>query len=62
MKGFPKVMRNMGPQFVNATLALHQKMTTNFLPTAVKFHYIFNLRDMTNIFQVSLLIQNLINY
>ena len=39
-------------KIVTAALNLHQKVATTFLPTAIKFHYIFNLRDLSNIFQV----------
>ena len=51
--GFPSVVQKNTERVVNAALVLHQKVSSTFLPTAIKFHYIFNLRDLSNIFQVS---------
>ncbi|KAG8573239.1 hypothetical protein GDO81_012334 [Engystomops pustulosus] len=46
----PSILRT-GPTVIQAAMWLSQKMVQNFLPTAIKFHYIFNLRDIANIFQ-----------
>ncbi|CAH6779586.1 Dnah11 [Phodopus roborovskii] len=46
----PSVLR-AGPSLIQATIAFHQMMAESFAPTAIKFHYIFNLRDLSNIFQ-----------
>ncbi|XP_068092066.1 dynein axonemal heavy chain 11 isoform X2 [Hyperolius riggenbachi] len=46
----PSILRT-GPTIIQAAMWLSQKMVQNFLPTAIKFHYIFNLRDIANVFQ-----------
>uniref|UniRef100_A0A2I3HRY0 Dynein axonemal heavy chain 9 n=1 Tax=Nomascus leucogenys TaxID=61853 RepID=A0A2I3HRY0_NOMLE len=48
---FPASLQKSIPPLINLALAFHQKIATTFLPTAIKFHYIFNLRDFANIFQ-----------
>lgn len=48
---FNPCVTKIGANIVAASLALHNKVSQIFLPTAVKFHYIFNLRDLSNIFQ-----------
>ncbi|CAF1257617.1 unnamed protein product, partial [Didymodactylos carnosus] len=48
---FTQAIQRSAPQLVEGALAVHQRVAAAFLPTAIKFHYIFNLRDLSNIFQ-----------
>lgn len=48
----PQVASKLADNVIEATIWLHNKVNSVFLPTATKFHYIFNLRDLSNIFQV----------
>ena len=41
----------MAPKLVDATVDLHKHVMNTFLPSAVKFHYQFNLRDLSNVTQ-----------
>lgn len=56
---FPVPVQKIAANVVNGALSLHQKVSQTFLPTAIKFHYIFNLRDLSNIFQVRIPLQHL---
>ncbi|XP_043280362.1 dynein beta chain, ciliary isoform X1 [Venturia canescens] len=48
---FPQSVTDMCHNIVQASLQLHHRSAQVFLPTATKFHYIFNLRDLSNCFQ-----------
>ncbi|XP_046594204.1 dynein beta chain, ciliary [Neodiprion lecontei] len=48
---FPLTVTELCNPIVQASLQLHHRSSQVFLPTAVKFHYIFNLRDFSNCFQ-----------
>lgn len=41
-------------QIVRLAVALQARITSAFRPTAFKFHYLFNLRDIANVFRVSI--------
>ncbi|XP_043958392.1 dynein heavy chain 9, axonemal isoform X2 [Gambusia affinis] len=49
--GFSSALQKSSSTLVQLALALHRRVSSTFLPTAVKFHYVFNLRDLSNIFQ-----------
>ncbi|XP_077869744.1 dynein beta chain, ciliary-like [Saccoglossus kowalevskii] len=51
LNSFPQALQKMAVTIVDGALEVHKKVTSTFLPTAVKFHYVFNLRDLSNIFQ-----------
>ncbi|XP_067623613.1 dynein beta chain, ciliary [Eurosta solidaginis] len=48
---FSKDIKCIADLLVKVGIALHRRVEYAFLPTAVKFHYTFNLRDLTNIYQ-----------
>lgn len=51
LNGFDPEAAKMSNKLVDATIELHRLVMNNFLPSAVKFHYQFNLREMSNITQ-----------
>lgn len=49
--GFTMQHQRISEKLIRMGIALHNRVSQIFIPTAVKFHYLFNLRDLVNIFQ-----------
>jgi dynein heavy chain, axonemal len=51
MSEFPGSMQKLTNVVLEATISVLKEVSKVFLPSAVKFHYNFNMRDLANIFQ-----------
>ena len=51
LQGFEGKGHEVSERVANATVALHSSVARRFLPSAIKFTYNWNMRELTNIFQ-----------
>ncbi|CAM9279490.1 unnamed protein product [Choristocarpus tenellus] len=51
MMGWPDNVSSVANRVVDASIAIYQQVAQKFLPSAVKFTYNWNMRELTNIFQ-----------
>ncbi|KAL0970220.1 hypothetical protein UPYG_G00238880 [Umbra pygmaea] len=51
LQGFDEKVKPIGPLLTQATVELYYSVIARFLPTPAKIHYLFNLRDISKVFQ-----------
>uniref|UniRef100_UPI0037E8313A dynein axonemal heavy chain 2 n=1 Tax=Semicossyphus pulcher TaxID=241346 RepID=UPI0037E8313A len=51
LQGFREEVKPIGEILTKATLELYYAVSARFLPTPAKIHYLFNLRDISKVFQ-----------
>lgn len=51
LQPFGKDIKEMTDSITSATLQLYRQIVQNHPPTPSKFHYIFNLRDLSRVYQ-----------
>lgn len=52
-----KTILELAEPLVKATIALYHEVCRTFLPTPAKAHYLFNLRDVSKVFQGTLMVR-----
>lgn len=55
LRKFKPALQEIAPLIIRSALSLHQIVISSFRKTAINFHYEFNLRHLSNIFQGLLL-------
>ena len=48
--GVPQVVQDVAAKLTDATIQLWQKTSNKMLPTPAKFHYMFNMRELSRVF------------
>ena len=51
LKSFQPALQDLSGKIVESAIQIHESVSTRFLPSAVKFMYNWNMRELTNIFQ-----------
>ncbi|XP_053403795.1 dynein axonemal heavy chain 2-like isoform X4 [Mercenaria mercenaria] len=51
LQNFEEEVKPIGDIMTQATIELYQSVVAKFLPTPTKIHYLFNLRDISRLFQ-----------
>ncbi|KAM9717113.1 dynein axonemal heavy chain 2 [Menidia menidia] len=51
LQGFKEEVKPIAKTLTQGTLELYYAVTASFLPTPAKIHYLFNLRDISKVFQ-----------
>jgi dynein heavy chain len=51
LQGFNEMVKPLGDKVTAATLDIYKSIVKEMLPTPAKIHYLFNLRDISKIFQ-----------
>ena len=49
--GFAEKVKNMGDAAILSTIEIYNKIQEDLRPTPAKFHYLFNLRDVSKVVQ-----------
>jgi dynein heavy chain len=53
LSGFSPDVRTLAASVVAASVELYNRISLELLPTPAKIHYMFNMRDLTKLMQVS---------